>query len=123
VIDWNPEAVPVCRIPWAIRTESVLPQGDEQPQGGEHLLTGPVTLYEVAAVRETFRTALAEGKSLRLDLSDSGPWDIAGLQLLIACVKSGRQRGQDVRIINVPRPCADLAQRYGLSDWLRSVGD
>jgi ABC-type transporter Mla MlaB component len=100
-----------------------MPQGGEHPQGAEYLLTGSVTLYEVTAVRETLRIALSEGKPLRLDLSDSGPWDIAGLQLLISCVKSGRQRGQEVRIINVPQPCADLAQRYGLSDWLRSVGD
>ena len=104
-------------------TKPVTPQGVEHPGGVVHLLTGPVTLYEAAAVRETLRIALAEEKPLRLDLSDSGPWDIAGLQLLIACVKSGRLRGQEVRIVNVPRPCSDLAQRYGLSDWLRSVGD
>jgi ABC-type transporter Mla MlaB component len=104
-------------------TESVTPQGVEQPQGIEHLLTGPVTLYEVAAVRERLRAALAERKPLRLDLSDSGPWDIAGLQLLISCVKSGRLRNQEVRVVNVPRPCAELAQRSGLSEWLHSVGD
>ena len=100
-----------------------MPQGAEHPQGGEHFLTGPVTLYEVAAVRESLRAALAEGKPLRLDLSDSGPWDIAGLQLLISCVNGGRIRGQEVRIVNVPHACSDLAQRYGLSDWLRLVGE
>ena len=51
-------------------------------------LTGPVTLYEVSAVGETLRMALAEGKQLRIDLSDSGPWDLAGLQLLISCAQS-----------------------------------
>ena len=61
-----------------------MPQGAEPPQSVEHFLTGPVTLYEVAAVREGLRTALADGRPLRIDLSDSGPWDIAGLQLLIA---------------------------------------
>jgi len=34
------------------------------------LLTGPITLYEVSAVRETLRIALAEGKRLRIDLRD-----------------------------------------------------
>lgn len=100
-----------------------MPPGVEQPEGLPYFVAGPVTLYEVAAVRETLRTVLAEGKPVRVDLTDSGPWDIAGLQLLISCVKSGRLRGQDVRIVNVPRPCAELAQRYGLSDWLHSVGD
>jgi ABC-type transporter Mla MlaB component len=104
-------------------TESVAPGGVEQPGGVVHLLTGPVTLYEVATVREALRAALAGGGPLRLDLSDSGPWDIAGLQLLISCVKSGRLRDQEVRVVNVPRSCAELAQRSGLSEWLRSVGE
>ena len=51
-------------------------------------LTGPITLYEVSAVCESLRMALAEGKPLRIDLSDSGPWDLAGLQVLISCVQS-----------------------------------
>jgi ABC-type transporter Mla MlaB component len=101
----------------------VAPQGVEHPGGVVHLLTGPVTLYEVATVRETLRAALAGGKPLRLDLSDSGPWDIAGLQLLISCVKSGRLRNQEVRVVNVPRSCAELAQRSGLSEWLHSAGE
>jgi ABC-type transporter Mla MlaB component len=103
-------------------TKAVM-QGGEHPEGVEHLLTGPITLYEVATVREGLRTALAAGKPLRIDLSDSGPWDIAGLQLLISCVHSGRQRSQEVRIVNAPRTCAELAQRSGLSEWLHSVGD
>ncbi len=92
------------------------------PEGGDHLLTGPITLYEVATVRENLRIALADGKPLRIDLSDSGPWDIAGLQLLISCVQTGRQRGQEVRIVNAPRACAEMARRSGLAEWLHSVG-
>lgn len=85
------------------------------------LLTGPITLYEVGTVRETFRAALVEGKPLRIDLRDSGPWDIAGLQLLIACVRSGRNQDQVVRLVNIPRGCLDLAERSGLIEWLHSV--
>ncbi len=85
------------------------------------LLTGPVTVYEVGTVRETLRDALADGKPVRIDLSDSGPWDVAGLQLLIACVKSGGERGQAVHVVNPPRVCAEMAERSGLSGWLRSV--
>jgi ABC-type transporter Mla MlaB component len=95
----------------------------DPPQGNEHVLTGPVTLYEVAAVREALRSALAERKLLRINLGESGPWDIAGLQLLISCVKSGRRRGQEVRVVNPPRSCSDTAERSGLSEWLRLVGE
>src|SRR5438034_11542960 len=85
------------------------------------VLTGPITVYEVSTVRETLRAALAEGKPLRIDLSDSGPWDLAGLQLLISCVKTGRDHNQVVRLVNTPRVCGELAERSGLAEWLRSV--
>ena len=90
----------------------------EQTEVKTILLTGPITLYEVSAVRETLRMALAEGKPLRIDLSDSGPWDLAGLQLLVSCVKTARNRDREARVINVPKVCAEIAERSGLSEWL-----
>jgi ABC-type transporter Mla MlaB component len=85
------------------------------------LLTGPITIYEVATVRETLRAALDEGKPLEIDLGDSGPWDIAGLQLLISCVRTAQDRDQPVRLVNIPRGCAEMAGRSGLAEWLNSV--
>jgi ABC-type transporter Mla MlaB component len=84
-------------------------------------LTGPITVYEVASLRETLRSALGEagaGGTLEIDLADSGPWDIAGLQLLIACVASARERESIVAIRQIPRFCEEVAVRSGLSDWL-----
>ncbi len=95
----------------------------EQTETRTILLTGPITLYEVSAVRETLRLALAEGKNLRIDLSDSGPWDLAGLQLLVSCVKTALNRDREARLMNVPKICVEIAERTGLSDWLRSVQD
>jgi anti-anti-sigma factor len=83
-------------------------------------LTGPITLYEVSAVRESLRKALAEGKQLSLDLSDSGPWDLAGVQLLVSCMKTARDRDRQARLINVPNGCVEIAERSGLAEWLRS---
>ena len=95
----------------------------EQTETKTILLTGPITLYEVSAVRETLRLGLAEGKRLRIDLSDSGPWDLAGLQLLVSCVKTARSRDRETRLINVPKICVEIAERTGLTEWLRSVQD
>ncbi len=85
------------------------------------VLTGPITLYEVSAVCESLRVALSEGKSLRIDLSDSGPWDLSGLQVLISCVQSARNRDLQVRLAGIPEVCAQVAERSGLSGWLHSV--
>lgn len=86
-------------------------------------LAGPATLYELSEIRETLMTALADGKDVRIDLETSGPWDLAGLQLLISAVASGRKFGLAVRLANVPRVCAEIAERSGLSPWLNEVSD
>jgi anti-anti-sigma factor len=82
-------------------------------------LTGPITLYEVSAVLESLRRALAEGKQLRLDLSDSGPWDLAGVQLLVSLIKTARDRDRQARLVSVPQGCVEVAERCGLAEWLR----
>ena len=84
---------------------------------------GPATIYEVSAHREILREALAEGKNLRVDLGDSGKWDLAGLQLLISCVMTAERRGLTVRLARVPRVCTEIAERSGLSAWLDAVSD
>ncbi|MGO8903383.1 MAG: lipid asymmetry maintenance protein MlaB [Isosphaeraceae bacterium] len=84
---------------------------------------GPATIYEVSAHRETLREALAERKNLRIDLGDSGKWDVAGLQLLISCVRTAERHGLTVRLARVPRVCAEIAERSGLSAWLDAVSD
>jgi anti-anti-sigma regulatory factor len=86
-------------------------------------LTGPITLYESSEVRETLLGALAEGKDLRINLDAAGPWDIAGLQLLISAVASGHRAGLSVRLIHVPRVCHEVAERSGLNVWLADATD
>jgi ABC-type transporter Mla MlaB component len=86
-------------------------------------LEGPATIYEAAALRETLRGALAQGRDFQNDLGDSGKWDLAGLQLLISCLKTGRGQGGSIRLARVPRNCREIADRSGLSDWLDSVSD
>ena len=87
----------------------------EQTEYKTILLTGPITLYEVSAVRESLRMALAEGKQLRIDLSDSGPWDLAGVQLLVSCVKPAIEIGGTLSTSQV---CVEIAERSGLAEWL-----
>ena len=92
---------------------------------GDHtvILTGPVTLYESSEVRDILLAALEEGKDLRIDLEATGPWDIAGMQLLIATVASGLKAGRRVRLLQVPGVCREVAERSGLHTWLTGVAD
>lgn len=81
-------------------------------------LSGPITLYESVEVREVLRAAVAEGKDMRIDLDASGPWDLAGLQLLISLVNTADKAGLAVHLMNVPNVCREVAERSGLADWL-----
>ena len=95
----------------------------ERPDLKKISFEGPATIYEVSAHRETVRQALAQGKNLRIDLGDSGKWDLAGLQLLISCVKTAEHHGLTVRLARIPRVCAEIAERSGLSAWLDAVSE
>lgn len=96
-------------------------EGDEGPLNVS--LSGPMTLYESSEIRETLLGALRQRRKLRVDLEMSGPWHIAGLQLLIAAVLQGREQGTEVRLAHVPGVCSSVAARAGLSDWLTEVSD
>jgi ABC-type transporter Mla MlaB component len=95
----------------------------DRPEFKTIAVEGPATIYEVSALRETFRLALDGEVDLRVDLRDSGKWDLAGLQLLISCAKTADARGRHVRLTGVPKACAEIADRSGLSTWLESVTD
>ena len=72
---------------------------------------------------ESLIDALAEKKRVRVDLELSGPWDLAGFQLLISAVASGRKAGLPVTLANVPRVCCDVADRAGLAAWLKEAAE
>lgn len=86
-------------------------------------LSGPITANESNELRETLLLALSDGGDLIVDLEISGPWDLAGLQLLVSLAASGRKLGKKIRFVRVPRVCVEIAERAGLDDWLRSMSD
>ncbi len=95
----------------------------ERPDLRTIAFEGPATIYEASAHRETLREALAEGKNLRIDLGASGKWDLAGLQVLISCVQTAERQSLTVRLARIPRACAEIAERSGLSAWLDALSE
>ena len=87
------------------------------------VVSGPVTLVESPRWRDALLAVLAEGQDVRIDLATAGPWDLAGLQLLIAALALGRKGGQPVRLVRVPRVLLAIAEQAGLSDRLAEVID
>src|SRR4051794_41513850 len=77
-------------------------------------ITGPVTLSEIARWRDELSARLARGESLTLDLSEAGPWDVAGLQFLLSARASSERAVQPMRLRRVPTVLIHIAERSGL---------
>ena len=82
---------------------------------------GPVTRAETARWRDAFSDGLARGRGLRLDLAGSGPWDLAGVQLLLATTASGRRAGRSISLARVPNVLKVVAERAALLDRLAAI--
>lgn len=76
-------------------------------------LEGPITVAQVAEWRSAMLAVLERGKPLRLGLGGAGPWDAAGLQLVLAAVASGRRSGIPVRLEGADEGFLAVAQRAG----------
>jgi ABC-type transporter Mla MlaB component len=100
---------------------------ERNPKAGvttvEVQVTGPVTRDEVARWRDAFSDGFARSPGLRIDLADSGPWDLAGVQLLLAAMASGRRLGRPVVLAGVPNVLRDVAERAGVLDRLAAVAE
>lgn len=82
---------------------------------------GPVTRAEVARWRDVFSEGLAEVQGLRLDLEGSGPWDLAGVQLLLATIASGRRAVRPISLRRVPGVLSAVAARAGVLDRIAAI--
>jgi ABC-type transporter Mla MlaB component len=86
-------------------------------------LAGPVTQTEVTRCRDSLLDGLARGRGLRIELAGSGPWDVAGLQLLLAAIASGQRAGSPVALAGVPNVLTAIAERAALLDRLAASID
>ncbi len=106
---------PFCRFP-------PMSEPSEGPNDGATTLVfhGPVTRSEVAKWHGLLVSAFAKGpvRPVRLDLTASGPWDLAGLQLLLAAMISARKVGREFILQGPPSVLRELAERAGASALL-----
>jgi ABC-type transporter Mla MlaB component len=84
-------------------------------------VTGPLTRDEAARWREALADGLARGRGLRIDLASSGPCDLAGVQLLLAAIESGKLAGAPVVLASIPGVLTAVARRAGLLDRLAAM--
>ncbi len=99
---------------------------ESAPEAGERpeetvVVSGPLTLAEAPRWREALQSAISGGNAVRIDLEAAGPWDLAGLQLMLSALASGKRSGQAVRLVNVPDVFLTIVDQAGLSERLKEA--
>lgn len=88
-----------------------------QAAGNRMVVTGNVTLANVAALREA-GLKLAQNGVTEVDLSQVTEVDSSAVSLLLEWARAGLDKGQPLRFINLPTNLTSLAQLYGVTDLI-----
>ena len=86
-------------------------------EDGRIVLSGPVTLANVAQVLEEGRRHLAEGAAT-VDLAEVSELDSSALALLLAWLRDAKAAGRALAFTNLPESLQTIARLYGVQDLL-----
>jgi phospholipid transport system transporter-binding protein len=81
------------------------------------VLSGPLTLANVAQVLEEGRRHLAEGAAT-VDLAEVSELDSSALALLLAWLREAKAAGRAIVFANLPESLQTIARLYGVQDLL-----
>ena len=86
-------------------------------EDGRIVLSGPVTLANVAQVLEEGRRHLAEGAAT-VDLAEVSELDSSALALLLAWLREAKAAGRALAFTNLPESLQTIARLDGVQDLL-----
>ena len=86
-------------------------------EGARMVLSGPVTLANVAAVLEEGRRHLEDGVE-SVDLAGVTEMDSALLALLLAWMREAKSRDRSLALANPPQALSTIARLYGVDTLL-----
>jgi phospholipid transport system transporter-binding protein len=86
-------------------------------EGARMVLSGPVTLANVAAVLEEGRRHLEDGVE-SVDLAGVTEMDSALLALLLAWMREAKSRNRSLALANPPHALSTIARLYGVDNLL-----
>jgi len=86
-------------------------------EGRRILVSGPVTLANVASILEEGRRHLEEGVRT-VDLGEVSEMDSSLLALMLAWMRDAHGRGRQLEFANLPESLQTIARLYGVEDLL-----
>lgn len=78
-------------------------------------IEGPISIYEVAALREELLFCLDNCEILNLDLSEATDCDITGLQLIYSALKASAEEDKKFNIFGESSSILDFLTNAGLN--------
>jgi phospholipid transport system transporter-binding protein len=86
-------------------------------EGRRILVSGPVTLANVAAILEEGRRHLEEGVGT-VDLGEVSEMDSSLLAAMLAWLRDAKSRGRELVFANLPESLRTIARLYGVDSLL-----
>ncbi|TAK85952.1 MAG: anti-sigma factor antagonist [Betaproteobacteria bacterium] len=86
-------------------------------EGRRILISGPVTLANVAAVLDEGRRHLEEGVRT-VDLAEVSEMDSSLLALMLAWLREAKSRNRELAFANLPESLRTIARLYGVDGLL-----
>jgi phospholipid transport system transporter-binding protein len=86
-------------------------------ESGRIVVSGPVTLANVAAILEEGRRHLEEGVRT-IDLGEVTEMDSSLLAAMLAWVREARRRERELAFANLPESLGTIARLYGVHDLI-----
>lgn len=82
------------------------------------LVTGELTIYQAAGVREQLAALVNEHSNAELDLAGVTEFDSAGVQLLLVLKQKARQLGGEWALVNHAQAVTDVLETLNLAAQL-----
>ena len=86
-------------------------------EGDRMLVSGALTLSEVAGALRQGNAAIADGVRC-VDLAEVGELDSSALALLLAWLREARRLGRELSLANLPQGLTTIARLYGVAELL-----
>jgi len=86
-------------------------------EGDRLVVSGSLTLANVAATLEQGKAAIGEG-ARSVDLGEIGELDSSALALLLAWLREARRRDRELVFTNLPQGLTTIARLYGVAELL-----
>lgn len=73
-----------------------------------------LTIFQVADLRDKLLAEISTEKKTVIDLGELHDFDVAGLQLLVSCIRTAKDTGKEIEFGNVSESLCQSAASVGI---------